>query len=811
MRKTLYSLLGILLVLSSAYALFNVEETTILIKSHLGGTGTGNITNFYNITNITTYNNNTIYNVTALYNNYTIYNVTNVTNAAKNATNPWLYENLTNYIFNISKLLSFLNTSNSILFQNITVNQTLDWGDQTPYRTLENYKCSPVTDGFQWYYDGNFGGTPFNDYLVLRKCDGNDVIPDGGFAIVMSNTTANVTVFNLTGEGNLELVGNVTLKGGKYFKGRFNWTDNSKYLSFTGSMLSYSETELNNTISNRLSSTIYYPSSVQTVYGTNTTSNLTLLWYNDGHTYNISESALANPLDFRMNFTGVSSINKIFMREQYTGNAGHNIIVYLWDYTASTWESYFVITDQAAQVLTEIPVLDSANHVSGGKVQLRFLHTGMGIATHRLYIDFAQVVQGITAVVNIEHDSMSGRDTLCTNHPWVCENFYNKTSVLGNFSNYWNKTQVNNKITGNLSNYFTKLAYETNLTSYLGSYYYPKSTILTNFSNYFTKAQYWANATAGFYTKAQDNTNFSKYTLKTGQSGMSGLLTGTQSWYSSSGYVNATAFKATRINTSKLVVTGLSAASCDVKSYTNGSFYCGTDATGSGSNPPKTPMIYDELLYWATVRSPWMTCAVLSLGTAAVAAPADKRIGVVSFLDSTTANGGYICRTDVASLMYFTGNERAVFGVATPNLASRNNITIIAGFGDATTAAEPTDGCYFYSRNWNVQGRCKNNAGPTSTATNLTMIQNQKYIWEILDNNAATSVRFTAYNYTTCTNLTQVGNGLYTSCTQLWTNTVGANIPTVAGREFGFEFYAFQSSIDAGAIMAQWDFARLER
>jgi len=332
-----------------------------------------------------------------------------------------------------------------------------------------------------------------------------------------------------------------------------------------------------------------------------------------------------------------------------------------------------------------------------------------------------------------------------------------------------------------------------------------------NLTNYFTKAQYWANATAGFYTKAQDNANFSKYTLKTGQTGMSGLLTGTQSWYSSSGYVNATAFKATRINTSKLVVTGLSAASCDVKSYTNGSFYCGTDATSSGSNPPRTPIIYDELLYWTTAREPFMICAVLSSGTAAVAAPADKRIGVVSFLDSTTANGGYICRTDVASLMYFTGNERAVFGVATPNLASRNNITIIAGFGDATTAAEPTDGCYFYSRNWKVQGRCKNNAGPTSTATNLTMTQNQKYIWEILNNNAATSVRFTAYNYTTCTNLTQVGNGLYTSCTQLWTNTVGANIPTIAGREFGFEFYAFQSSIDAGAILVNWDFARLER
>jgi hypothetical protein len=36
-------------------------------------------------------------------------------------------------------------------------------------------------------------------------------------------------------------------------------------------------------------------------------------------------------------------------------------------------------------------------------------------------------------------------------------------------------------------------------------------------------------------------------------------------------------------NISNLILASATAASCDLKSYTNGTVYCGTDATGAGS------------------------------------------------------------------------------------------------------------------------------------------------------------------------------------------------------------------------------------
>lgn len=227
--------------------------------------------------------------------------------------------------------------------------------------------------------------------------------------------------------------------------------------------------------------------------------------------------------------------------------------------------------------------------------------------------------------------------------------------------------------------------------------------------------------------------------------------------------------------------------------------------------PSRQSLMYDELLYWATVRSPDMTCTALSSGTAAVTVPKDRRIGRVSFLDSTTANGGYICRTDVANLMYFTGYERLTFGFDIPNTANVLNTTIIMGFGDATAAGEPTDACYLYGGNRQLQGRCKNNAGPTKTSTNLTLRQNGDYLADISMNQGVTSALFKVYNYTSCTNYFEVQSGLFSSCTLLWSNTVQANIPNTATRAFGIEFYATQSSINAGSILVNWDFIKLEK
>jgi hypothetical protein len=100
----------------------------------------------------------------------------------------------------------------------------------------------------------------------------------------------------------------------------------------------------------------------------------------------------------------------------------------IWDYSDSTWESYDIITDQGTLVITEIPVLDDAMHINAGKVQLRFLHLDNGIPSHRLYIDFIFLEETTSSVNNLDHDSLSNRDSICTNHPEVCLNYLNKTT-----------------------------------------------------------------------------------------------------------------------------------------------------------------------------------------------------------------------------------------------------------------------------------------------------------------------------------------------------------------------------------------------
>jgi hypothetical protein len=59
---------------------------------------------------------------------------------------------------------------------------------------------------------------------------------------------------NLTINGTLTVVGNVTAS---WFKGMFNWTEDSPYLSFTGALLSFNETKLNSTITSLNIDTIW--------------------------------------------------------------------------------------------------------------------------------------------------------------------------------------------------------------------------------------------------------------------------------------------------------------------------------------------------------------------------------------------------------------------------------------------------------------------------------------------------------------------------------------------------------------------------
>lgn len=141
-------------------------------------------------------------------------------------------------------------------------------------------------------------------------------------------------------------------------------------------------------------STTHYPNATETTGGTNTTSNLTLLWYYDGATYNITEGNGASPLTTYINYTNVTTFSQWVIREYYLGSASHHIQFQIWDYGSSTWENYYDIVGQSNFSVLTLPVYDPADHISGGVVQTRLNHPENGVATHRLYIDFAWLVEG---------------------------------------------------------------------------------------------------------------------------------------------------------------------------------------------------------------------------------------------------------------------------------------------------------------------------------------------------------------------------------------------------------------------------------
>ncbi len=79
--------------------------------------------------------------------------------------------------------------------------------------------------------------------------------------------------------------------------------------------------------------------------------------------------------------------------------------------------------------------------------------------------------------------------------------------------------------------------------------------------------------------------------------------------------INITTSTTTRATSTNFAVSSLNAASCDVKAYTNGSLYCGTDASGGGGGA--LGWSYDDdkdLLYTATATTPTLIGGTATTG-----------------------------------------------------------------------------------------------------------------------------------------------------------------------------------------------------
>jgi len=175
-----------------------------------------------------------------------------------------------------------------------------------------------------------------------------------------------------------------------WFKGKFNWTSADDWNIFDGSTLDFNKSKL---------STIYYNlTQVELIAGTIDGGTLADTQHQDGAydsvTLNISESAGAPGLDIRLNFTGIEDFNRGVMRYK-TGNlAGDFPIIMMWNYDESEWEDYPVVAESESFATITQPVFDSSDHLQDGVAQMRIYKAGNGNINNHYYIDWIAISKG---------------------------------------------------------------------------------------------------------------------------------------------------------------------------------------------------------------------------------------------------------------------------------------------------------------------------------------------------------------------------------------------------------------------------------
>lgn len=201
--------------------------------------------------------------------------------------------------------------------------------------------------------------------------------------------------------------------------------------------------------------------------------------------------------------------------------------VQIFDYDSSTWESYFEFVGQAGQTIISVPIFDSTDHINNGNVSVRLHHVQTGISSHRLYLDFAWLVDGNNVGASTNLDGYARYDA-------GYNNFTSTNSYWFGGIN-WSGVQVN---TTQMSNSAGKLnILESWLTTFVNSLLntqvHSNTTIAKNTSVYNT---YWyTNQTLNAINQINSNESIVKNNTSptfqvTRISGTTGCMRGNSTW-----------------------------------------------------------------------------------------------------------------------------------------------------------------------------------------------------------------------------------------------------------------------------------------
>ena len=142
----------------------------------------------------------------------------------------------------------------------------------------------------------------------------------------------------------------------------------------------------------KLITNFFNASTNQTIIGT-PSGTIDLLQNYDSISHNVSE--VSSDIDFRVNFTGITSFNQLIVRYKADSTESHVISIQIWDYIKSVWENYRNVanTENEYEIFT-MTIYDEENHISGGVTQVRSYSINSGGSTHLHQFDWVEISDG---------------------------------------------------------------------------------------------------------------------------------------------------------------------------------------------------------------------------------------------------------------------------------------------------------------------------------------------------------------------------------------------------------------------------------
>jgi len=160
---------------------------------------------------------------------------------------------------------------------------------------------------------------------------------------------------------------------------------------------------------------IYTPASITTNVGSYVSGNLASVSnLGDDNFYQVDEVTGVPGFNIEATFSGINSVNRIWLHLNYEGSTSHVVRVELYNYSTLSWDLFTTFTTSTDYQFLDIPVTNNVNYISSGNARLRIYHNTSGNPSHDIKIDYIAIAQAGQGSSN-EHGALMG--LLDDDHP----------------------------------------------------------------------------------------------------------------------------------------------------------------------------------------------------------------------------------------------------------------------------------------------------------------------------------------------------------------------------------------------------------